>query len=305
MSDIVVFGSFVVDLMARSAHIPVPGETIKSSLFRMGAGGKGSNQAVACKLSGGDVSVVTKVGRYAFAQVLYDQYEKIGLSAEHVFVSSQAQTGNALILVDEGTSQNAITVTPGACETFTRDDVEQIKPLLASAKILLAQLEVNQDANELVVDYAKGQGARVVLNPAPIHAVSSDVITPNEVEASALSGIPIKTPDDALRAAGILMDKGVKSVVITLGKQGVLAVTENQSRLFRNYDVKVVDSTGAGDAFNGGLVTALSEGKNLLEACAFANVVSNLAVTRMGTAPSMPTRREIDAFLEAHPSAAD
>ena len=123
MSDIVVFGSFVVYLMARSAHIPVPGETIKSSLFRMGAGGKGSNQAVACKLSGGDVSVVTNVGIDAFAQVLYDQYEKIGLSAEHVFVSSQAQTGNALILVDEGTSQNAITVTPGACETFTRDDV--------------------------------------------------------------------------------------------------------------------------------------------------------------------------------------
>ena len=114
-----VYKRQVVDLMARSAHIPVPGETIKSSLFRMGAGGKGSNQAVACKLSGGDVSVVTKVGRDAFAQVLYDQYEKIGLSAEHVFVSSQAQTGNALILVDEGTSQNAITVTPGACETFT------------------------------------------------------------------------------------------------------------------------------------------------------------------------------------------
>ncbi|MFQ7061392.1 MAG: PfkB family carbohydrate kinase [[Clostridium] leptum] len=156
MSDIVVFGSFVVDLMARSAHIPVPGETIKSSLFRMGAGGKGSNQAVACKLSGGDVSVVTKVGRDAFAQVLYDQYEKIGLSAEHVFVSSQAQTGNALILVDEGTSQNAITVTPGACETFTRDDVEQIKPLLASAKILLAQLEVNRTPT-MVADYAKGR----------------------------------------------------------------------------------------------------------------------------------------------------
>ncbi len=311
MSDIVVFGSFVVDLMARSAHIPVPGETIKSSLFRMGSGGKGSNQAVACKLSGGDVAVVTKVGQDSFAQVLYDQYKKIGLPTDYVFVSSQTQTGNALILVDEETSQNAITVTPGACETFTRDDIEKIKPLLDKAKFLLVQLEVNLDANEMVVDYAKARGAKIVLNPAPIHSISdeflrkADVITPNEVEAAALSGVAIKTPNDAVKAAQALMGKGVKSVVITLGKQGVLAATKGQIRLFRNYDVKVVDSTGAGDAFNGGLVTALAEGKNLIDACAFANVVSNLAVTRMGTAPSMPTRAEIDAFLASHPYTAD
>lgn len=306
MSDIVVFGSFVVDLMARSAHIPVPGETIKSSLFRMGAGGKGSNQAVACKLSGGDVTIVTKVGNDAFAQALYRQYEKIGLSTDYVFVSQQAQTGNALILVDEGTSQNAITVTPGACETFTADDVEKAVHLLSKAKILLTQLEVNQDANERMIDCARENGVKIVLNPAPIHPISdqflrkADIITPNEVEAAALSGIPIKTPEDAAQAAKVLMDKGVPAVVITLGKQGVLAATKSRRRLFQNYDVKVVDSTGAGDAFNGGLVTALSEGKDLFEACAFANVVSNLAVTRLGTAPAMPTREEIDAFLAAH-----
>lgn len=306
MSDIVVFGSFVVDLMARSAHIPVPGETIKSSLFRMGAGGKGSNQAVACKLSGGDVTIVTKVGNDAFAQALYRQYEKIGLSTDYVFVSQQTQTGNALILVDEGTSQNAITVTPGACETFTADDVEKAAPLLSKAKILLTQLEVNQDANERMIDCARENGVKIVLNPAPIHPISdqflrkADIITPNEVEAAALSGIPIKTPEDAAQAAKVLMDKGVPAVVITLGKQGVLAATKSRCRLFQNYDVKVVDSTGAGDAFNGGLVTALSEGKDLFEACAFANVVSNLAVTKLGTAPAMPTREEIDAFLAAH-----
>ncbi len=311
MSDIVVFGSFVVDLMARSAHIPVPGETIKSSLFRMGSGGKGSNQAVACKLSGGDVTIATKVGNDAFAQVLYDQYEKTGLSTEYVFVSPEVQTGNALILVDEGTSQNAITVTPGACETFTSGDVDKVKPLLAKAKILLAQLEVNLDANEQIIDYARERGVKIVLNPAPIHPIGDgllrkvDVITPNEVEAAALSGVPIKTPDDAVRAAEALMDKGVKEVVITLGKQGVLAADGNQCRLFQNYDVKAVDSTGAGDAFNGGLATALSEGKNLFDACAFANVVSNLAVTRLGTAPAMPTRREIDAFIASHPRPAD
>ena len=308
MPDIVVFGSFVVDLMARSPHIPIPGETIKSSLFRMGAGGKGSNQAVACKLSGGDVAMITKVGRDAFAQVLYDQYQKIGLSTDHVFISEDTQTGNALIMVDESTSQNAITVTPGACETFTDADIEKAKPLIQDSKILLTQLEVNLDANEKVIAFAHQNGIRVVLNTAPIRPVSDellrkvDVITPNEVEAAALSGVDIHTPEDALHAAKVLIKKGVPEVVVTLGKQGVLAVTECDFRLFHNYDVKVVDTTGAGDAFNGGLVTALAEGKNLFDACAFGNVVSNLAVTRLGTAPSMPTRAEIDRFLAEHSS---
>lgn len=308
MYDIVVFGSFVVDLMARSPHIPVPGETIRSSLFRMGSGGKGSNQAVACKLSGGNVAMVTKVGNDAFAQVLYDQYEKIGLSTEHIFISQEVQTGNALILVDEGTSQNAITVTPGACETFTDEDIEAVKPLIQNAKILLTQLEINLDANEKVIDFARECGVKVVMNTAPVGPLTDelfsklDLITPNEVEASTFSGIPVKTPDDAVKAAEILMAKGVKEVVITLGKQGALAVNQTGSRLFQNYDdVKVVDSTGAGDAFNGGLVTALAEGKDLFEACAFANVVSNLAVTRLGTAPAMPTREEIDDFIAKHP----
>ena len=306
MSDIVVFGSFVVDLMARSAHIPVPGETIKSSLFRMGAGGKGSNQAVACKLSGGDVSVVTKVGRDAFAQVLYDQYEKIGLSAEHVFVSSQAQTGNALILVDEGTSQNAITVTPGACENFTRDDVEQIKPLLASAKILLAQLEVNQDANEKVAKMAKDAGVKVIVNTAPYQPVTAEVlsgcylVTPNEVEAELMTGVHVEDLESAKKAAEVFRAKGVANVLITLGGMGVFVSSEGREEIIPAYHVDAIDTTGAGDAFNGGLLAALSEGKPLWEAAAFANALAALSVQKLGTTPSMPTRAEIDAFIQAH-----
>ena len=306
MSDIVVFGSFVVDLMARSAHIPVPGETIKSSLFRMGAGGKGSNQAVACKLSGGDVSVVTKVGRDAFAQVLYDQYEKIGLSAEHVFVSSQAQTGNALILVDEGTSQNAITVTPGACETFTRDDVEQIKPLLASAKILLAQLEVNQDANEKVAKMAKDAGVKVIVNTAPYQPVTAEflsgcyLVTPNEVEAELMTGVHVEDLESAKKAAEVFRAKGVANVLITLGGMGVFVSSEGREEIIPAYHVDAIDTTGAGDAFNGGLLAALSEGKPLWEAAAFANALAALSVQKLGTTPSMPTRAEIDAFIQAH-----
>lgn len=147
---------------------------------------------------------------------------------------------------------------------------------------------------------------KVVLNPAPIQSFNErvftqvDIITPNEVEASILTGVPVKNRDDAMKAADVLLRKGVKNVVITLGKMGILAATKTEYRFFENYDVKVVDTTGAGDAFNGGLVTALAEGKSLFNACAFGNVVSNLAVTKLGTSIAMPTRDEADNFMKAN-----
>lgn len=303
---VVVFGSFVVDLMARADHLPVPGETVKSDLFKMGPGGKGFNQAVATKRAGAEVEMVTKLGKDSFANVCLEMMEGEGMDRSHVFVTDRASTGAALIMVDEHTSQNQILVTLGACSTFDDADIAQVTPLIEGAGILLTQLETNVDAVEKVIDIAHRSGTKVVLNTAPVQPITDemlrqvDVITPNEVEASILTGVEIKTPDDALKAAQVFLDKGVGQVVITLGKQGVLAVTPQRHQLFGNYDVPVLDTTGAGDAFNGGFVAALAEGKDLFEACAFGNAVSNLAVTKMGTSVAMPHRAEVDAFIAAN-----
>ena len=304
MNKITVFGSFVVDLMARAPHLPVPGETVKSTLFKMGPGGKGFNQGIAAHKSGGNVTMVTKLGKDAFADVALDMLEKEKMSTEFVFITDEAPTGTALIMVDENTSQNEIMVTSGACDTFNDEDIAKIEPIIKASKLILTQLETNIDAVEKVIDIAYKNGVKVILNPAPVQPINDeilkkiDVITPNEVEAAILTGIKVGNIDDAKLAAQYFLDKGVKEVVITLGKLGVLAVTNERQQLFENYDVKVVDTTGAGDAFSGGFVTALADGKDIFEACKFGNVVSNLAVTKLGTSIAMPTREEIDKFIE-------
>jgi len=304
MNNVTVFGSFVVDLMARAHHLPVPGETVKSTMFKMGPGGKGFNQGIAANKSGAKVTMVTKLGKDAFANIALDMLETEEMSKEFVFITDKAPTGTALIMVDENTSQNEIMVTSGACDTFDDDDIKKIELLIKSSKFILTQLETNIDAVEKVIDIAHKNGTKVILNPAPIQQISDellkkiDIITPNEVEAAILTGIKISNADEAYEAAKYFLNKGVKEVVITLGKSGVLAVTKEKHQLFKNYDVKVVDTTGAGDAFNGGFVTALSEGKNIFDACEFGNVVSNLAVTKLGTAIAMPSRIEIDEFIK-------
>lgn len=306
MQHITMFGSFVVDLMARAPHLPVPGETVKSSVFCMGPGGKGFNQGIAAHRAGADITVVTKTGKDTFAGIALQKLKEENMSADYVFMSGDAPTGTALIMVDEKTSQNQIMVTSGACGTITDADLAKVEPLLEKSGYLLTQLETNEDAVEKVISSAKRHGVQVILNPAPIQPFQEnlfhqiDVITPNEVEASILTGVSVKTRESALQAADVLLAKGVGSVVITLGKQGLLAAKHDGHRFFDNYDVDVVDTTGAGDAFSGGLVTALAEGKDLYEACAFGNVVSNLAVTRMGTSVAMPTRAEIEQFIKDH-----
>lgn len=304
MKKITVFGSSVIDLMVRVSKIPVVGETVKSNFFQMSPGGKGFNQAIAAKKSGADICFVTKLGKDSFAQLALEKMKEEDLSIEHVIMTDEHATGNALIIVDENTGLNKIVVTPGACETFTEFDMETVYPLIKQSTLLLVQLETNMDATIQAMKTAHESETLVVLNPAPIQAIPEelykfiDILTPNEVEASELSGIMIKTPDDALKAAEKIKQKGVKNVVITLGKQGVLAVSEHDHRLFKNYDVKVIDTTGAGDAFNGGFVAALAEGKDLFEACSFGNVVSNLSVTKLGTSLAMPLRSEIENFIK-------
>lgn len=299
---IVVFGSFVVDLTSWAGHLPVAGETVKGSMFKLGPGGKGSNQAVAVHRAGGDVTMVTKVGDDVFGRVALDFYKNEGMNTDYIFIDKKTGTGSALIMVDENTGQNQILVVSGACDKITPEEVDSTESLIDEAKIVLLQLEINMDAIERVINMAHAKGKTIVLNTAPAQKLPDsllqkvDIVTPNEIEAGALCDMMVENEQDAKKAAQILLDKGVRSVVITLGKNGVFVMTPERSELIPARKVKAVDTTGAGDAFNGGFVTALAEGKDIFEAARFGNIVGALSVTKIGTAPAMPYRDEIDSF---------
>ncbi len=301
---ILVFGSFVVDLTSRSQGLPVPGQTILGSSFKMGAGGKGSNQAVAAHRAGADVTLVTKLGKDVFGKVATDFYEAEGMCTDYILEDEKAETGIALILVDEVSAQNEIVVVSGACGKITDEDVEKCRPLIEGASILLLQHEINFDAQYKIIDIAHAAGVKIVLNPAPAVAVPDEVlkkihtVTPNETEAQVLTGVEVKTKEDAEKAAKVFLEKGVKNVVITMGSLGAFATDGEKSELVPRLTVNAIDTTGAGDAFNGGFVTALSEGKDLFEALRFGNATGALSVTKLGTAPAMPRREEIDAMVK-------
>lgn len=303
---VVVFGSFVVDLTSRSRGLPVPGQTILGSSFKMGPGGKGSNQAIAAHRAGADITLVTKIGRDVFGQVAMDFYTKEGMNTRYICIDEQKETGIALIMVDEDSAQNEIVVVSGACGNLGQQDIDRCRPLIQSASILLVQLEVNFDALFEVIRLAHDAGVKIVLNPAPASEIPPeilskiDVVTPNETEAEALTGVKVENPQDAWRAAQVFIQRGVKNVVITMGAMGAFATDGVHCEFLPRLDVKAVDTTGAGDAFNGGFVTALSEGKNLFEALRYGNATGALSVTRYGTAPSMPSREEIEQMVQKH-----
>lgn len=306
MSKVVVFGSFVVDLMARSPHLPVPGETVKGSMFKMGPGGKGFNQCVAAHKGGADVVMVTKLGRDSFADVALNAMDELGMDKDSLYYSDDVETGIALILVDENTSQNEIIIVPGACNTITAEEVSRIETLIKDSEYVLLQLEVNQDANEMVVDMANRYGCKVIVNTAPYAKISDEflsktyMVTPNEVEAEELTGVHVDSLESAHEAAEYFYKKGVEKVIITLGSRGVFVSSDGKEEIVPAFKVDAVDTTGAGDAFNGGLLAALSKGQDIWEAVRFANGLAALSVQKMGTTPSMPTLEEIEAFLNEH-----
>lgn len=301
---IMVFGSAAVDLTARTPHLPTPAETVRGTAFMQGAGGKGFNQAVAAHRAGGDVVLVTKLGRDSLSEVPLGLMERIGLSREFLRYHDTLSTGVALICVDETTSQNQIVIVPGACGAFDEADIAAAAALLDDCEYVLLQLEINRDANEKLAAIAKEKGVRVVVNTAPYQPVSDEflrgtwLVTPNEVEAEEMTGIRIDDLASADRAAEALHRRGVQNVLITLGSRGVYLNADGRSEIIPAYRVEAVDTTGAGDAFNGGLMTALAEGRPLREAARFANALAALSVQRPGAAPSMPSRKEIDAFLQ-------
>ena len=301
---LMIIGSFVVDLAMKSPALPKRGETVFGGPFSMGPGGKGSNQCIAAKRAGADVIFLTKIGRDQFAQVALDAYAAEGIDTTFVYRDEVRETGCALIMVEDVTGENAIGVSSGACQKITAHEIESLVPVMEEARVMLTQFETNMDAVWMALQLAKKKGLMTIVNPAPVQVVADeiyqyiDVITPNETEAQTLTGIWIHDPKDAAKAADVLLAKGAKHVLITLGENGVYYRSAEEEELFKGFTVKkVIDTTGAGDAFNGGLASALTEGRSMKEAIVFANAAGALSVTKNGTAPAMPFRSEIDTFI--------
>jgi len=301
---VLVFGSYVTDLCGRASCFPQPGETIKGNCFKLGPGGKGSNQAVAAKRAGADVTFITKLGNDTLGRKALEFYEAEKMATDSIFIDDSKDTGAALIVVNEQTLQNQIVVIGGACENFVEEDMPGILRQVAQADILLLQLETNMEPVRAILKYARECGTFIVLNPAPAQILEDelyrcvDIITPNETEAQFLTGVQVTDQNSAQKAAQELICKGVEKVVITMGSKGAYAHDRKQEQFVDVVDCgAVVDTTGAGDAFSGGLVAALAQGFDFFDAVVYGSTVAGIAVTRQGTAPAMPYREEIDEMF--------
>lgn len=298
-SNVVVVGSTNMDMVVNAARIPAPGETILAEKFFMNPGGKGANQAVAVARLGGSILFVTKVGNDVFGHQSSLLFDEEGINTKYIFSDNEHPSGVALITVDE-MGENSIVVASGANSYLTKQDFsENVLDDLDHAKILLMQLETPLDTVAYLAEYASSKGIKVILNPAPMMEIPSKImkcfhlITPNETEAEQLSGIKINDLEDAKKAAICIAEKGVKNVIITLGSKGALIYETNTFHVVKAQEVKAVDTTAAGDVFNGALAVALSEGKRLTDAVEFACLAAAISVTRLGAQSSIPYRREI------------
>ena len=299
MSKLIVVGSSNVDLTAKLSSLPKPGETIGGATLVQANGGKGANQAVAAGRLGADVTFITCVGDDAHGHMLREQFSTDGIDTSLMKFTRNQATGVALIYVDEA-AENCIAVAPGANNELLPADIDSAREYFEKAEYLLIQLEIPMDTVERAVALASECGVKVVLNPAPMFPLSDQLlsklylITPNETEAGKLTGMEVLSEEDAVKAARALLAKGVQNVIITMGSHGSLVCTEESVTAVPSCKVKAVDTTAAGDVYNGALLTALSEGKTLIEAAGFASRASAISVTRMGAQTSVPFREELD-----------
>ncbi|MDA8996282.1 ribokinase [Planktomarina temperata] len=301
--DIVILGVFVADTAYRAQRQPRLGETILGQSFALGPGGKGSNQSVAAGMAGASVGFITKLGKDPFADMALATWKKAGvtsLATQH----ADDYTGAAYIFVDKNTGDNAIIVCPGAAATINRSDIDSHAEVIKHCKVLMTQLEQPIDAAEYALACARKAGATTILNPAPAVELPTsmialcDFVTPNEIEAETITGITVNSPKDAVAAAEALLAKGAGGAIITLGENGCLYHDGSNSVHVPAINAgPVVETTGAGDAFNGGFAVAIAEGHSPLEAIRFGTATAAISVTRPGTAPSMPTRKEIESLL--------
>ncbi|MCH7658422.1 MAG: ribokinase [Bacteroidetes bacterium] len=295
---IVVIGSTNTDMVIKTGHLPTPGETILGGEFFMNPGGKGANQAVAASRLGGDVDFISKTGNDIFGEQSVENLRREGVNTENMIVDPENPSGVALITVDSK-AENCIVVAPGANTTLKPDDIDKAIKQIGIAEIVLLQLEIPIETVEYAAQIAYRNNKKVILNPAPAQKLSDSILktihilTPNETEAEILTGIKVTNSDTAEKAAQILKKKGVEIVIITMGANGAFIRTDSLSELIPAPEVKAVDTTAAGDAFNGALAVAVSEGFNIREAVQFANKAGSIAVTRPGAQASTPYRREV------------
>lgn len=300
---VTVVGSCNIDLVVRAPRIPVAGETILGGPFFTGPGGKGANQATGAARLGADVTFVAKLGRDAFGDQAAANLEREGVRPEYVQRTAKAATGVAFIVVDDA-GENMIIVASGANAQLSPADVDAAGPALVGADVALFQLESPLATVIHAASMARAAGVKVILNPAPGRRLEPellatvDVLTPNETELQRITEMPVETLTQIELAARTLLMQGVKTVVVTLGAKGALAVTSAGARYVPAYQVEVVDTTGAGDAFNGALAVALAEGQPLVDAVAFANAAAALQVMKSGAAAAMPRRAEVEALVK-------
>ena len=302
-SRIVVLGIFVADMAFRAERPPRIGETILGSGFLLGPGGKGSNQSVGIARAGGDVSFISRLGDDTFGNMAREIWSDAGVKAE-VIADRDSKTGAAYIFIDENTGENAIIVYPGAASEISVRDIDHWGGLIDDAGIFMTQLEQPIDAALHALRRAHASKVTTILNPAPAAKLPEeiwplcDVVTPNETEAEELTGIKVETVEDARKAATRLCAMGVGTALITLGEAGALLHGDGRSELVPTIcHAPVIDTTGAGDAFNAGLAVAMAEGRSLEQAALFGSATAGLSVTRQGTAQSMPDRADIEDAL--------
>ena len=303
-NGVVILGVFVADLAFRAARLPAIGETIAGSGFAVGPGGKGSNQAVAAARAGADVTFISRLGSDTFAELAFKTWKADGIRPR-VTQTATAATGAAFIYVHETRGDNAIIVVPGAAMDLCAADVEAASDAIRASRVFVTQLEQPADAARRGLEIARAAGTITVFNPAPAIELDdallalSDYVVPNESEAEALTGIAVGDLAAARRAGDALLAKGAGTALITLGERGALFHAKDQSVHIAPFAAgKVVETTGAGDAFVGGFAASLAAGASPLEAARFGSAAAGISVTRLGTAPAMPLRAEIEMLLE-------
>jgi len=304
MKSICIFGVFVADLCFIGHSIPNKGQTILGTKHIIGPGGKGSNQAIASSRLGANVNFITKVGKDQNADMALSLYKELGINTDSIIKDDSNLTGVAGIMINEKTGENAINIIPGAAGTITSKDIENNLKYIETSEIFLTQLETPYEATSFALKKAKETGSITIFNPAPASEILEqdfeliDYFTPNETEASYYLKKKVETDKEIKEAGEAFLKKGIKNIIITLGSRGVYFANSNENYFVEALKLKdkVIDTTGAGDAFNGAFAFALSKNHTNKEAIVFANKVAGISTTKSGAAKSMPTIEEVDKY---------